>query len=78
MPVNNLYQGQCLEALTKLLEYFNDNQAELARYTGASYSTVVAWKKRGYIGKSWAAKLDEDQRVPFTKEQLRPDVKVWQ
>lgn len=47
---------------------------------GLSYYTVSSWRKRGRIPQYIAAELEKIEKFKsagFTKEKLRPDVRVW-
>ena len=65
-----------LKALRKLLVFFKTKSA-IGRSAEVSRNTVGQWFTRGAIGKQSAMFLDKKADVPFTKEQLRRDVKDW-
>jgi DNA-binding transcriptional regulator YdaS (Cro superfamily) len=71
------YKKQCQAALYALLDYFAGNKSQMATVLGVSRNAVTNWFMKGAIGKSSALAVDEDPMIPFTKEDLRPDVKYW-
>jgi hypothetical protein len=60
--------------LLKLLAYFGDNKTQASKVIGVHYQTVIGWTQRGQVGKKAALMIDANPNVPFTKEQLRPDL----
>lgn len=71
------YKKQNREALTALLAFFNGNKAQLAFTLGVSRNAVSMWFTKGQIGRKGAFAADANKTVPFTKEQLRADIKNW-
>jgi hypothetical protein len=49
----------------------------MARQAKMSRNTVSYWFTRGQIGRVAAKKFGSMKAIPFTKEQLRPDIKDW-
>lgn len=75
--MNQLYLDQAREALEDLLQYYNGNKSQMALGLGVTRVVVHNWLRRGYVGKKCALEIDKRDDLPFTKENLRPDVKVW-
>lgn len=71
------YATQNREALENLLQYFNGNKAQMASTLGVSRNIVSTWFAKGRIGRKGAVAAGAIKAIPFTKEQLRPDVKNW-
>lgn len=71
------YKTACRKALNELLAYFGGNKSQLAAATGVTRNTVSFWFTRGKIGRSTAMAVHDNPSIPFTREQLRPDIKVW-
>ena len=63
--------------LLKLIEYFG-GQTVLANKVGVSAQVVHNWTKRGRISASRAIVAETLTGGEFKKEQLRPDVLVWE
>lgn len=70
------FKAECQQALDSLLVYFG-TKAEMARHAKMSRNTVSYWFTRGQIGRMAAKKFGSMKTVPFTKEQLRPDIVNW-
>jgi hypothetical protein len=70
------HKKECVEALHALLAHFG-TKAEMARQASMSRNTVSYWFTRGQVGRQAAIKFGKMKSVPFTKEQLRPDVVNW-
>ena len=64
------------EVLYQLLDHFK-TKAEMARQAKVSRNAVAAWFDRGRIGRIAARKFGRMATLPFTKEQLRPDIVNW-
>lgn len=62
------------KALGVLLDYFGNNKTQLSSALGVHYQTVVGWERRGQVGRKGAVLIDQRPDIPFTKEQLRPDL----
>lgn len=71
------YAEPCKQALTRLLQFFNGNKSQLAAACGVSRNCVSFWFAKGYIGKYSAMIIDMDPMIPMSKEELRPDIRVW-
>lgn len=71
------YQKHNTQALTKLLAFFNGNKAQMAFTLGVSRNAVSQWFSKGQIGRKGAFAVDENKLIPFTKEQMRCDIKNW-
>jgi hypothetical protein len=69
-------KAECRQALELLLAHFG-SKAEMARQAKMSRNTVSYWFTRGQIGRVAAKKFGTMRAVPFTKEQLRPDIANW-
>lgn len=65
------------DACRAVFAHCNGKVAQLARLLGESVATVSAWKQRGKIS-PWGADKIERAGLPFTKEQIRPDVFDWE
>ena len=61
-------------ALVRLLEYFDGIRAKCARECGVSRQTVHRWIKLGRVSAIGALRIHYNPGLPFTKEQLRPDI----
>lgn len=62
-------------ALQKLI---NENGGEfLAAELGITISAIRVWLRRGQITEKGAQKVHESNNINMTREELRPDVKVW-
>jgi hypothetical protein len=70
------FKVQCQTALDLLLAHFG-SKAEMARQAKMSRNTVSYWFTRGQIGRVAAKKYGSMKTIPFTKEELRPDIKDW-
>ena len=70
------FKAECRQALDQLLAHFG-SKAEMARQAKMSRNTVSYWFTRGQIGRVAAKKFGSMRAVPFTKEQLRPDIANW-
>jgi hypothetical protein len=70
------FKVECRQALELLLAHFG-SKAEMARQAKMSRNTVSYWFTRGQIGRVAAKKYGSMRTVPFTKEQLRPDIANW-
>jgi hypothetical protein len=75
--MNDNYLAAAKEALMGLLEYYNGNKSQMARDLNVTRAAVHHWLRRGYIGKKIAIEITERTDLPFSKEKLRPDIKVW-
>lgn len=75
--MNGLYLNNAQDALTGLLQFYNGNKSQMALGLGVTRVSIHNWLRRGYIGKKIAMVIDKRDDLPFTKEQLRPDVKIW-
>ena len=63
--------------LIKLIDYFG-SQSRAAAYLDVSPQVVQGWILRGRISAKMAAKAELVTGHYLTKEQLRPDVLVWE
>jgi hypothetical protein len=70
------FKVECRQALDTLLAHFG-TKAEMARQVKMSRNTVSYWFTRGQIGRVAAKKFGSMKALPFTKEQLRPDIANW-
>jgi hypothetical protein len=70
------FKLECRQALELLLSHFG-TKAEMARQARMSRNTVSYWFTRGQVGRVAAKKFGSMKSLPFTKEQLRPDVANW-
>jgi hypothetical protein len=70
------FKAECRQALELLLAHFG-TKAEMARQAKMSRNTISYWFTRGQIGRVAAKKFGTMRAVPFTKEQLRPDIANW-
>ena len=70
------FKAKCREALDLLLAHIG-TKAEMARQAKMSRNTVSYWFTRGQVGRVAAKKFGSMKTIPFTKEQLRPDVLDW-
>ena len=64
-------------ALERLLVLCGGNKTQLAAVCKVSRNAVSTWFNKGYVGRSAAMRIDADPTIPMTKEELRPDVRVW-
>jgi hypothetical protein len=71
------YQQSNAEALIKLVEHFDNNRSRLATALGVPPSNVFQWIRLNRVSKSGALRIDGMADLPFTKEELRGDVKDW-
>lgn len=52
----------------------------LSKLTGIPIATISGWSSKGKVSADAAIKLcdfDEVRKEGFTKESLRPDIKIW-
>lgn len=70
------FKAQCQNALDSLLVHYG-TKAEMARGAKMSRNTVSYWFTRGQVGRVAARKFGSLKALPFTKEQLRPDILNW-
>ena len=70
------FKAKCQNALDQLLAHFG-TKAEMARQAKMSRNTVSYWFTRGQIGRVAAKRFGSMKSLPFTKEQLRPDIGNW-
>lgn len=75
--VHDKYAAQCEKALNELLDYFGGNKSQMAAACGVTRNCVSFWFSKKHIGRETALAIDMNPHIPFTKEQLRPDIKVW-
>ena len=66
----------CQTSLNLLLAHFG-TKAEMARQVNMSRNAVSYWFSRGRVGRIAAKNFGSMKSVPFTKEQLRPDIITW-
>ena len=71
------YKQRCHESLLNLLAYFNGNKMQMASTIGVSRNVVTTWFSNGKIGRVGALLVDANESIPFSKEDLRPDIKNW-
>jgi hypothetical protein len=72
----NKYRRQCHEALGRLIEWCV-TPAELARIAKVNRSTVTRWQSTGKVSREAASVISTFPGCPLTREQIRPDIKVW-
>lgn len=72
-----MYDEARRKALEDLLAYYGDNKTQLALAFGVSRNAVSYWFTRGRLGRKSAAGIDS-MSIPFTREQMRPDIKIWE
>lgn len=77
MKYRKIYAAECRKALKSLLDYFNGSKAQASRVLKVHYQAVNAWHKAGRVGANTAWRIDSMPEIPFTKEELRPDIKDW-
>jgi len=70
------FKAECRQALDQLLVHFG-TKAEMARQAKMSRNTISYWFTRGQVGRVAAKKFGSMKALPFTKEQLRPDIVNW-
>lgn len=70
------FKADCRKSLDMLLTHFG-TKAEMARQVKMSRNTVSYWFTRGQVGRVAAKKFGSMKTIPFTKEQLRPDIMDW-
>ena len=70
------FKAECRKAFEELLARFG-TKAEMARHVKMSRNTVSYWFTRGQVGRVAAKKFGSMKALPFTKEQLRPDIANW-
>jgi hypothetical protein len=75
--IHEAYRPAAKEALDALLAYFGGNKSQLAAACGVTRNTVSFWFSKQYIGRDSAMVIDGREDIPFGKEFLRPDIKVW-
>lgn len=75
--IHDKYKAQCEQALNELLAYYGGNKSQMAAACGVTRNAVSFWFTKRYIGRDSAIVIDLNPNIPFTKEQLRPDIKVW-
>lgn len=75
--MNDKYLDEAKQALEDLLQYYNGNKSQMALGLGVTRVAVHNWLRRGYIGKKIALEIDKRPDIPFSKENLRPDIKIW-
>jgi transposase len=71
-----MYDQLRRKALEDLLSYYGDNKTQLALAFGVSRNAISYWFTRGRIGRKSAERLDR-MDTPFSKEKVRPDIKIW-
>jgi hypothetical protein len=71
-----MYDELRRKALDDLVAYYGGNKTQLALAFNVSRNAVSYWFTRGRIGRKSAELLDT-MGIPFTKEQVRPDIKIW-
>lgn len=64
-------------ATRKVLTYFHDSYADVARFLGVRRQVVRAWANRGYVSAPAALRFDELKIEGASRGQLRPDVYDW-
>lgn len=73
----DVYAEQNRAALQELYAWCGSSWAQVARVLGVHYQAVMGFKSKGRIGARTAARAGRSKKVPFTREQLRPDIKDW-
>jgi DNA-binding transcriptional regulator YdaS (Cro superfamily) len=71
-----LYRQQNFRALALLLLWAG-SPAELARVARVNRSTVTRWQSEGKVSKDGALAISQFTGCPLTREEIRPDIKVW-
>lgn len=61
-------------ALNRLLDFYGNNKAQIAKSLGVHYQTIVGWERRKQVGRVGAVLVDQRTDIPFRKEDLRPDL----
>lgn len=61
-------------AYCDLKRHFRGSAQKLADATGYSINTVYTWSRQGHISAPAADKIGKDPMIPFTREQIRPDI----
>jgi hypothetical protein len=72
--MSDKFDKACKKSLDELLAYFEGNKAEMARQLKVSRNTVSTWFTVGRIGRIGAERADRSRKIPFSLEQLRPDI----
>lgn len=71
------YKRQKLEALELALKFFDSSPAKLARAVGSDRREVYKWRECQQLPKRAARALGAMPSFPLTKEEIRPDIKIW-
>ena len=71
-----LYGQQCHTALKTLLDWAG-SPSELSRIAGMNRNAARHWQSQGKISKEAADTISKFAGCPLTREQIRPDIKVW-
>lgn len=61
-------------AYCDLKRYFGGNFKEMAKATGYAVHTCYLWSRKGRVSAPAAHKIGLDPTIPFTREQIRPDI----
>lgn len=71
------YAAQSNAALYQLLDWCGGSWAQMARVLEVHYQAVMGFKAKGRVGARVAARIGRNRKIPFTREQMRPDIKDW-
>lgn len=82
MDPGHLYRKQYAEqqkkALDTLIDWANGSIAQLAGCAGYTVAGGMRWQKNGRVSVQGAKRLAEFPGCPLTREQMRPDIKIWE
>jgi len=73
---NEMVKERQQKELSDLIQYFH-SQSRLGRALGVSRFVVNRWVSRGRISATAAIQVEKITQGKFKKENLRPDVLVW-
>lgn len=71
------YKAQQEAAVRTLLAWSGNSATQLARAAKVSTRNVYVWIAQGRVSVKAAAYLHSVPGCPLTKEQMRPDIRVW-
>lgn len=72
-----LYKRQKRKALEYALMMFDGSQVKLARATNTNPTDITKWLRYGQLPRRVARLLGAMPSFPLTKEEIRPDIKIW-
>ena len=77
MSFREKYYDEQNAAVRKLLDWSGGSVSQLAACAGVTRAAVYKWIDQGRVVRAGAIRLGGFPGCPLTKEQIRPDIRVW-